>query len=109
MPDTTRTDMKKLAEWFLGELPDQYPNERLRGRQGFGGVRTQLEDEDEREKLNGGLRHKAHPSGLVVRQVRRAIVRLNYARIQVWIDEVRDRMAFEVLGREHRSLEEIAT
>lgn len=91
--------MRKLAEWVLGELPAEYPPKRLAGRQGIAGVRKQLEDEGKREELNSNLRHRAHPSGLIVRQIRRGIVRLNFLRIQVWIDEARDRLAFNVLRR----------
>ena len=100
---------KKLAEWFLGEIPQNYPTDRLEGPQGFKKVRKQLEDEDRREVIVDGLRSRAYPSGLIVRGLRRGIVWLNYARIQVWIEEARDRMAFDVLHRDHRSLEEIAT
>ena len=93
---------KKLAEWFLGELRSDYPADRLRGPQGFAHVREQLTDLDRIEIVRG-------PSGPIVRRVRRSIVQLNYVRIQVWIDSVRDWMAFTVLNRRRRSLEEIAT
>lgn len=101
--------MKSLSHWFLGELPVDYPKEQLRPHQGFTGVREQLKDEDKRQKMADGRKRMAYPSGLIVRWIRLAIVLLNYARIQVWIDHARDWMAFTVLKRERRTLEEIAT
>jgi len=98
----------KVSRWFLGELPNEYPWERLRKHQGYQGIKLQLADEHKREQITAHLRHKAYPSGLLFRNVRRAIIYLNWFRIQVHIDQVRDLMAFNILQRNHRSLEEIA-
>src|SRR5438552_2648333 len=100
---------KRLAEWFLRELPEGYPKDRLRTRQGFEEVRILLKKEDDREDMGNGLRSKAHPSGLIVRYVRRGIVWLCFTRPQVWIDSARDWMAFTILGRSGRTPEEIMT
>lgn len=103
-----RSMMKKLAAWFLGDLPSDYPKSRLRGPQGRKNLRRLLQEETLRETV-GGRHVPGHPSGVIVRMVRRGILLFNYARLQFWIDELRDWMAFTVLGRESRSLEEIAT
>lgn len=100
--------MKKLAAWFLGDLPNDYPKDRLRGPQGLKNLRRLLQEETLRETV-GGRHVPGHPSGVIVRMVRRGILLFNYARLQFWIDELRDWMAFRVLGREARSLAEIAT
>lgn len=100
--------IKEVATWFLGELPSDYPEDRLRGPQGLKNLKKLLEDETARETVAG--RHiPGYPSGVIVRLVRRGILLFNYARLQFWIDEIRDWMAFTVLSRQHRTLEEIAT
>lgn len=100
--------IKHLARWFLGELPSDYPEDRLRGPQGLKNLKKLLDDETARETIAGHHIH-GYPSGVIVRFVRRGILLFNYARLQFWIDEIRDWMAFSVLGRQHRTLEEIAT
>ena len=100
--------LEKLAEWLLGPLPADYPEIRLRGPQGLKGLKILFEDEDKRETL-GGRRIPAYPSGIIVSRVRRGLLWSNYLRIQFWIDHIRDWMAFDVLHRNRRSLEEIAT
>jgi hypothetical protein len=99
---------EKLAVWFLGELPNDYPKDRLRGPQGRKNLRKLLNDETNRETLVG-RRIPAYPSGIIVSRVRRGIIWFNILRIQFWIDDVRDWMAFTALRRESRTLEEIAS
>jgi hypothetical protein len=99
---------KELAAWFLGELPPAYPKNRLRGPQGLENLRKLLQDETIRETI-GDRQITGYPAGIIVRMVRRTILLFNYVRIQFWLDELRDWMAFKVLGRQYRSLEEIAT
>src|SRR2546428_11480557 len=47
------TGMKRIAEWFLGVLPIDYPQERLRGHQGLKNLRALLDDETKKETLGG--------------------------------------------------------
>jgi hypothetical protein len=99
---------EKLAEWFLGQLPHDYPKDRLRGPQGRKNLWKLLNEETKRETL-GDRRIPAYPSGIIVSRVRRGILWFNIFRIQFWIDDARDWMAFTVLRRADRTLEEIAT
>jgi len=99
---------EKVANWFLGDLPPNYPRERLEGPQGLKDLKAQLKDETRRETL-GGRVVPAYPAGIIVRLVRRAILWARVARIEFWVDQLRDWMAFTVLARKSRTIEEIAT
>ena len=67
-----RSMMKKLAAWFLGDLPSDYPKSRLRGPQGRKNLRRLLQEETLRETV-GGRHVPGHPSGVIVRMVRRGV------------------------------------
>jgi hypothetical protein len=89
--------MKKIAQFLIGDLPLDLDRTRRKRTQGLRNLRRLLRQERKRKTL-----------GVVVRFVRITILRLNYIRLQFWIDQLRDWLAFIVLKHRGRSLDEIA-